>query len=84
MISAASTRPQHRPSQAPLQVHRHCFHIFGQATAVRLLDVRQSAEAPHSLNVAVWPAVCSVWCMLSVASTFQSTFTAGIVVMMVH
>ena len=51
---------------------------------MRLLDVRQSAEAPLSLNVAVWPAVCSVWCMLSVASTFQSTFTAGIVVMMVH
>jgi hypothetical protein len=46
--------------------------IFEQATAVRVLDVRQSGAAPHSLNVAAWPAMCAVWCVLSVGSTFST------------
>jgi hypothetical protein len=47
------------------------FTFFEHATAVRLLDVRQSTDAPHSLNVAVWPVMCSVWCLLSVSGTFN-------------
>ena len=57
--------------------HRFHFHdvgltIFEQATALRVLDVRQSTAAPHSLNVAAWPAMCAVWCLLSVGSTFST------------
>lgn len=48
------------------------FTLFEHVTAVRLFDVRQAPGAPHSLNVSVWPVMCSVWCLMSVASTFHT------------
>ena len=48
------------------------FTLFEHVTAVRLFDVRQAPEAPHSLNVSAWPVMCSVWCLMSVASTFHT------------
>lgn len=58
---------------------KHQFHfsdvlltVFEQTTAVRVLDVRQTKMAPHSLNVAAWPAMCAVWCIMSVSSTFST------------
>lgn len=48
------------------------FTIFEQTTAFCVLDVQQSLQAPHNLNVGSWPVQCFVWCLLSVHMTHES------------
>jgi hypothetical protein len=69
-----------------LQVKPHEVRAASQVGAVLCLAVRNDvrghsaegtlspgpAPAPHSMNVAAWPALCAVWCVLSVGSTFST------------
>ena len=47
------------------------FTIFEHATALRLFDVKQSLDAPHTMNVGSWPVQCLVWCLLTVHATYS-------------
>jgi len=45
--------------------------VLDGLTTLRALDFRQSAAAPHSYNVAVWPVQSLLWCVLSTAGLLR-------------
>ena len=47
------------------------FTLFEHTSALRLFDIKQSLDAPHTMNLGSWPVQCLVWCLLTVHATYS-------------
>ena len=45
--------------------------LFEGITALRVLDNKQNIDAPHTLNVSLWPVQIFAWALLSVHGTYS-------------
>ena len=46
------------------------FTVLECVTTLRTLDFQQSTDAPHAMNVAVWPLQSLMWCLFAVRPVF--------------